>query len=143
MRLAYLVDIFKQLNINNLKLQGKNKDLTQVIQDQNSFLRKLVFWKAMFEDKFEVKVFGANYDLEGFEGLVEYIQDNEDIEEDEIKEMTIEIAEHLTNLEKQFKKWFPEDEFSKSDVSLVRNPFKFPLNELPPAKKLTLELISC
>ena len=64
-----------------------------------------------------------NFAIEYFEPLSEYLEDNKDISQDAIDEMKVEICEHLTNLLNAYKKWFPENEFPKMYVDLIKNPF--------------------
>ena len=43
--LAYLADIFENLNRFNLKLQGKNTDIIQLCDSLNAFYSKLQNWR--------------------------------------------------------------------------------------------------
>uniref|UniRef100_UPI00358EFF60 zinc finger BED domain-containing protein 5-like n=1 Tax=Myxine glutinosa TaxID=7769 RepID=UPI00358EFF60 len=49
-RLAYLVDIFDQLNRLNLKLQGKGTTIIQFIDTLSAFIQKLENWKRKAEE---------------------------------------------------------------------------------------------
>ncbi|XP_076320060.1 protein FAM200A-like [Tachypleus tridentatus] len=107
-RVAYLADIFDQLNKLNLKLQGR---VTHVLLFQDSlwaFVSKLQNWRqktnlgniAMFE-----KLCG--------------VMDESQIQLDQF--LKDEITEHLQSLEKEVKHYFPE--LSQEQEALVRNPF--------------------
>ena len=107
-RVAYLADIFDQLNKLNMKLQGRE---THVLLFQDSllaFVSKLQNWRrktnlgniAMFEKLCGVMDESPNQ-------LDQFLKD--------------EIIEHLQSLEKEVERYFPE--LSQEQEALVRNPF--------------------
>ena len=107
-RLAYLADIFDQLNKLNLKLQGKNTTVIHFVDALRAFMAKIKNWIrklnlgnfAMFEKFCEV--------VEGEEGEIDScLQD--------------EIIRHLQNLDQEFSRYFPD--LKEIDLSLVRDPF--------------------
>ena len=49
--LAYLADIFEKLNILNLKLQGKNTNIIQLLDDLKAFVEKLQNWRQKVVDR--------------------------------------------------------------------------------------------
>ena len=67
MCLAYLVDIFEQLNKLNLQMQGRNTNIIKFMDSLKAFMRKLENWKgkvkiknvAMFEKLSSILVAGG------------------------------------------------------------------------------------
>ncbi|XP_068234222.1 zinc finger BED domain-containing protein 5-like [Palaemon carinicauda] len=107
-RVAYLADIFDQLNKLNLKLQGRETHVLLFQDSLRAFVSKLQNWRwktnlgniAMFE-----KLCG--------------VMDESHIQLDQF--LKDEITEHLQSLEKEVKRYFPE--LSQEQEVLVRNPF--------------------
>ncbi|XP_068227883.1 protein FAM200C-like [Palaemon carinicauda] len=107
-RVAYLADIFDQLNKLNLKLQGRETHVLLFQDSLRAFVSKLQNWRrktdlgniAMFE-----KLCG--------------VMDESHIQLDQF--LKDEITEHLQSPEKEVKRYFPE--LSQELEALVRNPF--------------------
>ncbi|XP_068227879.1 zinc finger BED domain-containing protein 5-like [Palaemon carinicauda] len=107
-RVAYLADIFDQLNKLNLKLQGRETHVLLFQDSLRAFVSKLQNWRrktnlgniAMFE-----KLCG--------------VMDESHIQLDQF--LKDEITEHLQSLEKEVERYFPE--LSQEQEALVRNPF--------------------
>ena len=103
-RVAYLADIFDQLNKLNLRIQGRG---THVLSFQDSLRAFFPNWRrktklgniAMFE-----KLCGVT--VESQIQLDQFLKD--------------EITEHLQSLEKEFECYFPD---RSQEQDLVRNPF--------------------
>ncbi|XP_042240162.1 SCAN domain-containing protein 3-like [Homarus americanus] len=113
-RLAYLADIFEQLNRLNLKLQGKDRNVFYLMDCLRAFLAKLQNWQR--------KINAGNVAM--FENLSTVLDENEDHLLD--PSLKTEITQHLKSLENEFKKYFPE--FEEKDGKLVRNPFSSTLD---------------
>ncbi|XP_055549359.1 zinc finger BED domain-containing protein 5-like [Wyeomyia smithii] len=118
MQLAYLADIFEQLNKLNLKLQGSQTTIIQFIDSLNAFLGKLQNWKR--------KVQLNNFAM--FERLSSVI-DNCTNDKTVPKTIKNEITEHLTSLLVEFKTYFPD--IKAQDLDLVRNPFRIAVTKVP------------
>jgi len=118
MRLAYLVDIFEQLNKLNLQMQGRNTNIIKFMDSLKAFMSKLENWKrkvkiknvAMFEKLSSILVAGGEDQV-----LPEFAKN--------------EILQHLTALENEFSRYFPE--LSDEELDLVRNPFKLSVEKVP------------
>lgn len=107
-RVAYLADIFDQLNKLNMKLQGRETHVLLFQDSLRAFVSKLQNWRrktnlgniAMFEKLCGVMDESPNQ-------LDQFLKD--------------EIIEHLQSLEKEVERYFPE--LSQEQEALVRNPF--------------------
>ena len=118
MRLAYLVDIFEQLNKLNLQMQGRNTNIIKFVDSLKAFMSKLENWKrkvntknvAMFEKLTSI------LDVCGEDKVLPQFAKNE-------------ILQHLTALENEFSRYFPE--LSDDELDLVRNPFKLSVEKVP------------
>ncbi|XP_042223024.1 zinc finger BED domain-containing protein 5-like [Homarus americanus] len=108
-RLAYLADIFEQLNRLNLKLQGKERKVFHLIDCLHAFLVKLQNWQR--------KVDAGNVAM--FENLSTVPVEIEDHLLD--PSLKTEITQHLKSLKSELKRYFPE--FEEEEGKLVRNPF--------------------
>ncbi|XP_064485887.1 zinc finger BED domain-containing protein 5-like [Ornithodoros turicata] len=118
LRLAYFVDMFEQLNKLNLQIQGRNTNIIKFIDSLKAFLCKVQNWKrkvnggnvAMFE-KLSSTLCGSYHD-----GKIPVFA-------------RIEILFHLTALQGEFHRYFPE--LRDDDLALVRNPSKLPVVKVP------------
>lgn len=127
-QLAYLVDIFRQLNKLNLQLQGSgNKSLDGIanifiFEDKlRAFICKLQLW---------VNKLGEN-NYSAFETLKALIDSNDcDIMNANIKE---HITNHLEMLADEFNHYFPEYNPNQSSINqkLIRNPFDINVEIVP------------
>ncbi|XP_066969189.1 protein FAM200C-like [Macrobrachium rosenbergii] len=114
-RLAYLVDVFDQLNKLNLKLQGKDKTVIHFVDSLHAFIAKIQNWvrkinagnSAMFENFCEV--------VEGEKELDPCLQN--------------EIINHLQNLGQEFSRYFPGLE--SIDLSFIADPFNTEPDSVP------------
>ena len=107
MILAYLADIFDKLNVFCQSLQGRTVTTFTVKDKILSLKNKICFWIECVEQK--------NYQC--FTLLNNFLEENElgvtsDLEKN--------IIEHLINLEKSLKDYFPE---KLQDIDWVQNPF--------------------
>ena len=93
--LAYLCDIFEQLNKLNLQMQGKNINIFKFVDALKAFTSKLSNWKR--------KIRMHNYSM--FENLDMLLDQRENGLPVQIKS---DILEHLSSLESEFEKYFPE-----------------------------------
>ncbi len=108
-RLAYLADIFEQLNRLNLKLQGKEINVYHLKDCPRGFLAKFQNWQR--------KVGAGNVAM--FENLSAVLDENEDRLLDPL--LKTEITQHLRSSESKLNMYFPE--FEEEEGKLVRNPF--------------------
>ena len=99
-RLAYLVDIFRQLNTLNLELQGKGSFIIDLVDKIKAFIRKMENWRR--------KVGMENF------AMLETV--SEIVEECDAATQNL-ITQHLEALEGEFKRYltrFPKPNFSAS-----------------------------
>lgn len=117
-RLAYLVDIFEQLNKVNLQMQGRGDNLIKFLDTLKAFVNKVKNWKR----KIEINNFAMFEELSSI-----FTTDSAtSMLPDELKN---EIFQHLTALENEFVRYFPE--LNENDLDLVRNPFKLSVEKVP------------
>uniref|UniRef100_UPI00358F884D protein FAM200C-like n=1 Tax=Myxine glutinosa TaxID=7769 RepID=UPI00358F884D len=111
--LAYLVDIFDQLNRLNLQLQGKGTTIIQFIDTLSAFKQKLENWKRKAEE--------GNFTM--FESLSE-VTINEPLNPGVAKD----VVTHLSCLREEFLQYFPE--IGREGLVLMRNPFLVKVNDV-------------
>ncbi|XP_063889743.1 protein FAM200C-like [Scylla paramamosain] len=111
-RLAYLVDIFRQLNTLNLELQGKGSLIIDFVDKIKAFIRKMENWRR--------KVGMGNL------AMLETV--SEIVEECDAATQNL-ITQHLEALEGEFKRYFPDIQSLTS--RLVRTPFTAPVTCIP------------
>ena len=113
-KLAYLTSIFDVLSILNTSLQGKNLDIFSQVGKIDAFKRKMDYWTN--------KV--SKNDFSSFRFLNEFLSEDSKIEDTfEIKEL---VLEHLKLLQKNFSRYFPEEESEAFRLlKWVVNPFIF------------------
>ena len=127
--LAYLVDIFDQLNKLNLLMQGRHTNIIKFVDALKSFLCKLRIWSK--------KVLDGNYSMfesiSTFDGICLFPISSISMLEMGNKQMPVLLQEniifHLTALEEEFKHYFPE--VSDKELNLVRNPFRCSVDSIP------------
>ncbi|XP_063847651.1 SCAN domain-containing protein 3-like [Scylla paramamosain] len=111
-RLAYLVDMLRQLNTLNLELQGKGSLIIDFVDKIKAFIRKMENWRS--------KV--------GMGTLAMLDTVSEIVEECEAATQNL-ITQHLEALEGEFKRYFPDIQSLTS--RLVRAPFTAPVTCIP------------
>ncbi|XP_076359162.1 zinc finger BED domain-containing protein 5-like [Tachypleus tridentatus] len=102
----------------NLQMQGRNTNIIKFMDSLKYFMTKLKNWKrkvkvknvATFEKLSSILVTGGKEKV-----LPEFGKKNE-------------ILQHLTALENEFSRYFPE--LSNDELDLVRNPFKFSVEKV-------------
>lgn len=94
-KLAYLADIFSQINKLNLELQNSSITVFKVADKIESMLKKIDFWKTCIQNN-QAEVFGTLHD---------FLSDNNLPISNEVKH---QIVTHLTNLKDSFRKYFPK-----------------------------------
>ncbi|XP_068200595.1 protein FAM200C-like [Palaemon carinicauda] len=114
--LAYLADIFGQVNELKKELQGKKVNLLLAREKNSAFVSKLQYWNQKIN---------ANKTA-AFPKLGEILEDCQDCSLSDIKES---VTRHLTKLRNRFCDYFPE--LDSHTVSWVVNPFKSELADLP------------
>jgi len=103
--LAYLCDIFEQLNKLNLQMQGRNTNIIKFVDALKAFKSKLTNWKR----KIQIQ------NCAMFEKL-DMLLDSRENKMPELIEKG--ILKHLSALGKEFERYFPET--SDEDLDLVR-----------------------
>ncbi|XP_045109127.1 zinc finger BED domain-containing protein 5-like [Portunus trituberculatus] len=111
-RLAYLVDIFRQLNTLNLELQGKGSLIIDFVDKIKAFIRKMENWRR--------KVGMGNL------AMLETV--SEIVEKCDAATQNL-ITQHLEALEGEFKRYFPDIQSLTS--RLVRAPFTAAVTCIP------------
>ena len=114
--LAYLCDIFEQINKLNLQMQGKNTNVIKFVDTLKAFKAKLANWKR----KAEINSFAI------LEKLDMLLDSREESSMPEVVEK--DIVKHLSNLQNKFDRYFPEA--SDENFDFVRNLFTFPIEKL-------------
>ncbi|XP_064468647.1 zinc finger BED domain-containing protein 5-like [Ornithodoros turicata] len=118
LRLAYLVDMFEQLNKLNRQMQGRNTNIIKFIDSLKTFLCKVQNWKT--------KVKGGNVAM--FEKLSSTLSGS--YHDGKVPTFARKgILLHLAALEGEYYRYFPE--LRDDDLTLVRYPFKLPVGKVP------------
>ena len=104
-KLAYLSDVFDQLNQLNLSMQGRNSSLFLVADKIEGFKKKLDLWKRMVSNK--------RYEM--FPLLSEKLEGSPHADISKI------IVQHLSHLSNKFNSYFPED--PRPGNLWILNPF--------------------
>jgi len=106
--LAYLADIFQQLNKVYLKLQGKGRTIVNFIRTLSTFVEKLDNWKqkAQAAEKFSM-----------LENLATAAGDKVNVD------IASEVVQHLGGLREEFVLYFPK--IIKTNLDLVKNIWLF------------------
>lgn len=104
MKLAYLCDVFGQLNELNLQLQGTDKYLPHLAD--SSFIRKLEMWHKRLQR--------GNIDC--FENLSEFVESNYS----NVTTVIPCLKELISLMKGYFQKYFPDN---SAQYDWVRNPF--------------------
>ena len=105
LELAYLVDFFSILNKLNLQLQGKGVNLFTHQGIIKAFVKKLQLWINRVE----------NNNFVQFPCVNGTVGDKQNIQ--------VQVLEHLSKLEDEFQRYFPEVDMTRGDLSFVRDPF--------------------
>ena len=113
--LAYLSDIFELLNKLNLEMQGRNADIIKFVDVLKAFISKLSTWKP--------KIRIQKYSM--FEKLDMLLNNRENKLPVQIENG---ILEHLSTLQSEFEKYFPE--ITNDELDVVGNPFSFSVEKL-------------
>ena len=114
-RLCYLVDVFEQLNLLNITLQGRNENLVTVGQKITAFREKLGLWRMKMK-------MGK---IASFPRLGEFLEESSSLRLEEIRNP---MLEHLDNLQIKMLNYFHSD-FSK--WAWIRDPFNINIDNVP------------
>jgi len=104
-KLAYLSDIFDQLNQLNMSMQGRNSSVFLVADKIEGFKKKIILWKRRVKDK----------RLDIFPLLSENLESTPHVDISE------QIIHHLEQLLQKFDYYFPED--PRPGNLWISNPF--------------------
>ena len=96
--LCYLSDIYNELNKSNLSLQGTNKTLVDARQVVTTFVVKLKLWIRRVESGIVAQ----------FTTLDQFLDEMEKDNECLLENVTIEIANHFSELVKRMEHYFPD-----------------------------------
>lgn len=114
LQLAYLTDIFTEINNLNASMQGRNETLVGTVEKLTAFKEKLSLWKRKLSiDR-----------TSSFPNLTLILQTVHKAPFNEVKEI---VVQHLEKLTCEFQKYIPED---MSIYSWVRNPFDVKIEDL-------------
>ena len=114
--LAYLVDIFEQLNKLNRLMQGRHTNATNLVDALKSFLCKPGIWSK--------KIFDGNYSM--FESILMMLEMVNKQMSGLIQE---NIISHLTALKEEFKYHFLK--VSDKELISVKNLFRCSIDSIP------------
>lgn len=109
LKLAYLVDIFDELNLLNLQTQGKNMDCFQFSDKIEAFKKKILFWGEKAKNgQFDMFPL-TEKSLDQHDALLEYAQPI--------------IVDHLKQLRLEFARLFPVGKDPRVNHSWIVDPF--------------------
>jgi hypothetical protein len=114
--LAYLVDIFAALNSLNVKLQGRQSNIIIQCDVIKAFMAKVSLWRRKINT-------GNTFMFDKLSEILDEDSSNEDLKH--------EINEHLTTLENEFNRYFPEINTDSIEMSIIRNPFACQVDDVP------------
>lgn len=118
--LAYLADIFEELNKLNLQMQGRKTTIIKHCDSVNAFIAKLSVWNRRINEGNAVTFDRLSTILRG----------------DPVgTELRIAIGNHLTTLCEEFKRYFPGIDTDDITMKLTRNPFRCQVHEIAEDKQ--------
>ena len=110
-RLAYLADVFGDLNELNRKLQGMDPNIIVQRDKIASFIAKLELWKGKIQSGRSVAAFPTLHKMIGMNDICSVIQSD--------------VVEHFDKLTYEFYRYFSSIEADTPTMALTRNPFRF------------------
>src|SRR5215469_84174 len=116
-KLAYLSDIFDELNKLNASMQGRDHTVIDLSEKISTFKGKLKLWKKKIEENKVASFPNLNLLLE-----------DKNVEFKKLQELKDIIIDHLQKLDSAFDRYIPED---MTKYSWVRNPFDIDVEDLP------------
>ena len=114
--LAYLADIFENINILNKKLQGKDINIITAREIVSAFGLKLQYWIQKVEQN----------KIASFPKLSLFLEDHQNIKFSDIKDV---IVNYLIKLKKRFSDYFPD--IDSNTISWIVNPFECEIAKIP------------
>ena len=114
MQVAYLADIFAEINSVNLSVQGRDQTVVGLAEKLSAFKGKLKLWMNKIKD-------GKTASFRFLSALLE----NETFSLIEVKDI---IEEHISKLIAEFDAYIPENALK---YSWIRNPFSTEAEDLP------------
>lgn len=109
-KLAFLADIFEQLNIMNLGLQGPSKTAFDLWKKIESFKKKLLLWKSE----------NGKGSFEMFHLFSDFMSENEGLNKENLHTL---VKSYITALEGYFEKYFPAHTDVRKNNLWVIDPF--------------------
>jgi len=128
--LAYLADIFSQLNDLNVSIQGSEVTIMDAGEKITAFQKKLALWNRRVTQN-NYANFPTLENLLTEEGLSEMVPEW----------IQGEISKHLENLMDSFGDYFAEDHDVLQNGKWIRNPFSFNLDSMDDADMKKDDLI--
>ena len=112
LKLAYLCDVFAKLNKLNVSMQGLDKNVLDISDKIEAFIKKLSLWKNDMENVSE----SSQY----FTFLSTLLEKKSMMLPSNLRSV---FVQHLSKLNSKFSKYFLEN---LSDYEWIRNPFDQP-----------------
>ncbi|XP_042243376.1 zinc finger BED domain-containing protein 5-like [Homarus americanus] len=116
LQLAYLADIFSELNLLNMSMHGRDETYLTLSEKLKAFKAKLRLWKGKIER--EKAAFFPLLNL--------FLEDEEDVSLLDIQNI---IVEHLEKLSDEFDRYIPDEELHEK-YKWVRRPFNVQVEDL-------------
>ncbi|KAL1265252.1 hypothetical protein QQF64_003279 [Cirrhinus molitorella] len=107
--LAYLANIFSRLNDLNTGLQGKNTSLFTLSDKIEGWIRKLSLWRTRLN----------NDNFDAFPLLDDFLNEST-VPKASLRQV---IGDRLSEMEMQFREYFPENQAMSATEEWIRNPF--------------------
>ncbi|XP_045109696.1 SCAN domain-containing protein 3-like [Portunus trituberculatus] len=114
MQVAYLADIFAEINSLNMSMQGRDQTLVGVSEKLSSFKAKLKLWMNKVKAEKTASFPSLNILLENENYSLSQVQDT--------------IVQHMSKLVTEFDHYIPEN---AQKYSWIRNPFNIEAEDLP------------
>ncbi|XP_064093835.1 protein FAM200B-like [Macrobrachium nipponense] len=114
MQVAYLADIFAEINSLNMSIQGRDQTLVELSEKLSSFEEKLKLWMNKVKAGKTASFPSLNILLENENYSLSQVQDT--------------IVQHMSNLVTEFDHYIPENAHK---YSWIRNPFNIEAEDLP------------
>ncbi|XP_036354669.1 zinc finger BED domain-containing protein 5-like [Octopus sinensis] len=117
-KLAYLRDVFSRINLLNKSLQGRRETVVDFV-DKIKFVSFLILTISAFVMK--LQLWKEKVKLNNFTMFESFEEESVKIDAVETKKIIDLIYAHLTYLQKEVNKYFPE--LRNIDLKLIRTPF--------------------
>ncbi|XP_042221907.1 zinc finger BED domain-containing protein 5-like [Homarus americanus] len=126
LQLAYLADIFSELNLLNMSMQGRDETYVTLSEKLKAFKAKLRLWKGKIEQG----------NAASFPLLNLFLKDKEDVSLLDVQNI---IVEHLEKLSDEFDRYIPDEKLHEK-YKWVRRPFDVQVEDLSEEESSILSL---